>query len=54
MNTLSRVGLSLKLLIYHIASNYGQGIYFFPVIFNQPTKQDRKLLSEEICTVYNL
>ena len=32
---------------YRIASNYGPGIYFFPGIFNQATKRDRHLLSEE-------
>ena len=40
--------------IYRIASNYGPGVYFYPVIFNQATKQDRHLLSEETCAVYNL
>ena len=32
---------------YRIASNYCPGIYFFLAIFNQATKQDRHLLSEE-------
>ena len=41
-------------LIYRIASNYGLGVYFFPGIFNQVTKQDRRILSEETRTVYNL
>ena len=40
--------------IYSIASNYGPGVYFFPTIFNQTTKQDRRLLSEETRAVYNL
>ena len=40
--------------IYHIASNYGLGVYFFPAIFNQATKQDRCFLSEETRAVYNL
>ena len=40
--------------IYRIALNYGPGIYFFPLIFNQATKQDRRLLSEETRAVYNL
>ena len=39
---------------YCIASNYGPGVYFFPAILNQATKQDRWLLSEETCAVYNL
>ena len=39
---------------YRIASNYGPDVYFFPAIFNQATKQDRRLLSEETCAVYNL
>ena len=40
--------------IYRIASNYGPGVYFFPAIFNQATKWDRRLLSEETHAVYNL
>ena len=40
--------------IYCIALNYGPGIYFFPTIFNQTTKQDRRLFLEETCAVYNL
>ena len=40
--------------IYCIASNYGPGVYFFPAIFNQTTKQDRRLLLEETRAVYNL
>ena len=39
--------------IYRIASNYGPGIYFFPVNFNQATKRDRRLLPEETRAVYN-
>ena len=39
---------------YRIASNYGPSIYFFPAIFNQATKRDRRLLSEEAHAVYNL
>ena len=30
------------------------GVYFFPAIFNQATKQDRQLLWEETRAVYNL
>ena len=39
--------------VYCIASNYGPVIYFFPTIFNQATKRDRYLLSEETHAVYN-
>ena len=39
---------------YRIASNYGLGVYFFPLIFNQATKQDRHLFSEVTHAVYNL
>ena len=39
---------------YCIASNYGLGIYFFLAIFNQATKWDRRLLSEEAHAIYNL
>ena len=40
--------------IYRIALNHGLGIYFFPAIFNQVTKRDGCLLSEETHAVYNL
>ena len=30
------------------------GHFFFAAIFKQATKQDRHLLSEETCAVYNL
>ena len=30
------------------------GIYFFSAIFNQVTQRDRRLLSEEKHTIYNL
>ena len=33
---------------------YGPGIYFFPVIVNQATKWDRRLLVKNSCAVYNL
>ena len=33
---------------------YGPGIYFFPVIVNQATKWDRRLLVKDSCAVYNL
>ena len=39
---------------YCIALNYGPDVYFFPAIFNQATKQDRCLLVEDSCAVYNL
>ena len=47
-------GFSKRGFIYHIASNYGPGVYFFPAIFNQAIKQERRLLSDETCAVYNL
>ena len=47
-------GFSKRGFIYHIASNYGPDVYFFPAIFNQATKQDRRLLWEETRAVYNL
>ena len=43
-----------KRYLYCIALNYSLGIDFFPAIFNQTTKQDRRLLLEETCAVYNL
>ena len=45
---------SSDVCMYRIASNYGPGVYFFPAIFNQATKRDRRLLSEETRAVYNL
>ena len=48
------VYLYMYVYIYRIASSYGPGIYFFPANFNQATKQDRRLLSEETLAVYNL
>ena len=33
---------------------YGLGVYYFPAIFNQATKRDRQLLSEEVHAVYYL
>ena len=39
---------------YCIALNYCPSIYFFPAIFNQATKRDRHLLSEETHAVYIL
>ena len=42
----------MKQNIYRIASNYGPGVYFFPAIFNQATKQDSCLLLEEARAVY--
>ena len=43
-------------IIYCIASNYDLGIYFFPVIFHPGLniKEDRHLLVEHSCAVYNL
>ena len=40
--------------IHRIALNHGPGVYFFPAIFNQVTKRDGCLLSEETHAVYNL
>ena len=41
-------------MIYHIALNYGPGVYFLPAIFPQATKQDRSLLVENLCAIYNV
>ena len=37
----------LPLHKYHIALNYSSDVYFFPVIFNQATERDKRLLLEE-------
>ena len=39
---------------YHISLNNGPGVYFFPAIFTQATKQGRCLLVEDSHAVYNL
>ena len=39
---------------YHIALNYDPDSYFFPTIFTQATKQDRRLLVEDSCAINNL
>ena len=38
---------------YHIASNYGPGVYFFPTILTQPLN-DWDSLVEDLCVIYNI
>ena len=46
--------IHVVMVSYRIALNYGPSVYFFPVIFNQATKRDKRLLSGETHAVYNL
>ena len=39
--------------IYHIALNYGPGVYFFSAIFIQTTKRDKRSLVEDSHAIYN-
>ena len=41
-------------MVCRIALNYGPDVYFFPAIFNQATKQNKWLVLEETCAVYNI
>ena len=46
--------LQTKIATFRIASNYGLGVYFFPAIITQATKQDRHLSVEGSHAVYSL